>query len=349
MIEFWTAALAIALLLYVVLDGFDLGVGMLMAAAPDEHRRRQMLSAIAPVWDGNETWLVVTASILFGVFPLVYATLLSAFYLPLYIMLAGLILRGVSFEFRQKSIRRKRFWDACFILGSFVATFVQGMTVGALVAGLPITNGYYAGGAFGWVSPFAFLCGLGLCLGYAMLGAGWLVCKTEADIQAMAFRILPKLLVGVLAFLAVAFVAALGLQLRVMERWLERPTLAAFPLIGLVATCAMFRAVGRRQERTPFVCGLLIFLAAFGTLAVSFYPYMVPFTITITIADAAAPRSSQAFLFWGAGVVVLPITLVYTLVVYFVFKGKVEMGAGYSNDGSDRPPAETRARIGNPS
>lgn len=201
-------------------------------------------------------------------------------------------------------------------------------------------------GAFGWVSPFVFLCGLGLCLGYAMLGAGWLVCKAEADIQAMAFRILPKLLVGMLAFLVVAFVAALGLQVRVMERWLERPILAAFPLIGLVATCAMFRAVGRRQQLTPFVCGLLIFLAALGTSAVSFYPYMVPFTITI--AAAAAPRSSQAFLFWGAGVVVLPITLVYTLVVYFVFKRKVEIGAGFSNDGSDRPPVVTRARNGNP-
>ena len=341
MIEFWTAALAIALLLYVLLDGFDLGVGMLLALAPDERHRRQMLSAIAPVWDGNETWLVVTASILFGVFPLVYATLLSAFYLPLFIMLAGLILRGVSFEFREKSILRKRFWDACFMLGSLVATFIQGMTAGALVAGLPIAGGHYTGGTFGWFSPFALLCGLGLCLGYAMLGAGWLICKTEGDLQAMAFRLLPKLLVGVLVFLAMAFAAALYLQLRVMERWLDRPILAVFPLIGLAATWEMFRAARRRHERTPFLSGLIIFSAAFATLAVSFYPYMIPFSITI--ADAAAPRSSQAFLFWGAGLVVMPITLVYTLVVYFVFKRKVDPAAGYPTAG---PSGETQAKLG---
>jgi cytochrome d ubiquinol oxidase subunit II len=294
-----------------------------------------MLAAIAPVWDGNETWLVITASILFGVFPLVYATLLSALYLPLFVMLAGLILRGVSFEFREKSVRRRRFWDWCFILGSFVATFIQGMAVGALVTGLPMVDGKYTGGAFGWYSPFALLCGLGLCLGYAMLGAGWLVCKTEGDIQTIAFRLLPRLLGGVLLFLAVAFVAALGLQLRVMERWLEQPMLGIFPLIGVASAWAMFRAVRRRQERTPFLCGLLIFAAAFGTLAISFYPYMVPFTITI--AEAAAPRASQAFLFWGAGLVVLPITVVYTLVVYFVLKGKVEPGPGYSSESPVEP------------
>jgi cytochrome d ubiquinol oxidase subunit II len=339
MIEFWTAALALALMLYVVLDGFDLGVGMLLALAPGERHRRQMLAAISPVWDGNETWLVVTASILFGIFPLVYATLMSAFYLPLFLMLAGLILRGVSFEFREKSIRRKRFWDGCFILGSFVASSIQGTTVGALVVGLPIADGQYSGGAFGWYSPFAVLCGLGLCLGYAMLGAGWLVCKTEGEIQAMAFRLLPILLGGVLLFLGVAFVAALSLQLRVMERWLDRPALLIFPLIGAVATWAMFRSIRHRQERTPFVGGLIIFAAAFGTLAASFYPYMVPFSITI--AEAAAPRSSQAFLFWGAGLVVLPITVIYTLVVYFVFKGKVESGDGNSNENSKGSPYKT--------
>ncbi|CAN7701788.1 cytochrome d ubiquinol oxidase subunit II (plasmid) [Aminobacter sp. NyZ550] len=343
MIEFWTVALALTLILYVVLDGLDLGVGMLLALAPDERHRRQMLAAIAPVWDGNETWLIVTASILFGIFPLVYASLLSAFYLPLFLMLAGLILRGISFEFREKSIRRKRFWDGCFIFGSLVATFIQGMTVGALVTGLPIADGQYTGGAFGWYSPFALFCGLGLCLGYAMLGAGWLVCKTEGDIQTMAFRLLPRLLGGVLLFLTVAFVAALGLQLRVMERWLDRPALVIFPMIGVAATWAMFRAVRHRQERTPFLCGLVIFAAAFGTLAVSFYPYMVPFSITI--AEAAAPRSSQAFLFWGAGLVVLPITLVYTLVIYFLFKGKVDPEADYSSWSSVDPSNETEETI----
>jgi cytochrome d ubiquinol oxidase subunit II len=330
MTEFWTAALALTLILYVTLDGFDLGVGMLLALAPDQRSRSQMLASIAPVWDGNETWLVLTASILFGVFPLVYATLLSAFYLPLFVMLAGLILRGVSFEFRAKSVSAKGFWDACFILGSLVATFIQGVTVGALVVGLPIEGGQYVGGAFGWYSPFALLCGAGLCLGYSMLGAGWLICKTEGDIQAMAFDVLPKLLASLLFFLASAFIAALGLHLRVMERWLERPALAAFPLIGLVAAWVMFTSTRHRRHRTPFLCGLIIFAAAFATLAVSFYPYMVPFSITIT--EAAAPHSSQAFLFWGAGLVVFPITLIYTLLVYFVFRGKVSTDANYSHE-----------------
>jgi len=321
MIEFWTGALALTIFLYVLLDGFDLGVGMLLALAPDEKRRRDMLAAIAPVWDGNETWLVLNAAILFGIFPLVYATLLSAFYLPLVVMLTGLILRGVSFEFRKNSIRSRRLWDFCFILGSLVAAFIQGMTVGALVKGLPIVDGSYVGGVFGWFSPFALLCGIGLCLGYALLGAGWLAYKTRGDVQVLAFRLLPQLLAGVLAFLVAAFTAALFLHLRVMDRWLEQPILFVFPLIGALACWVMVGAIWRRREFAPFLCGVTIFAAAFGTLAVSFYPYMIPFSITI--AEAAAPRSSQTFLFWGAGLVVLPVTLAYTLVVYFLFRGKV--------------------------
>lgn len=327
MLEFWTAALALTLMLYVVLDGFDLGVGMLLPLAPDEKGRRQMLAAIAPVWDGNETWLVVTASILFGVFPLVYATLLSAFYLPLVVMLAALILRGVSFEFREKSLHRKWLWDWSFILGSAVAAFIQGAAVGALVTGLPITDGRYVGGAFGWCSPFALLCGLGLCLGYAMLGAGWLTRKMAGDIQVLAFRLLPWLLAAVMVFLLVAFAYALKLELRMMQRWLDRPLLLIFPLIGAAAAWELESSARRRRELVPFLWGLVIFATAFATLAVSFYPYMVPYSITI--AEAAAPRSSQEFLFWGAGLIVLPITVVYTLVVYFIFRGKTETNNDY--------------------
>lgn len=327
MIEFWTAALALTLMLYVVLDGFDLGVGMLLALAPDEKSRRQMLAAIAPVWDGNETWLVVTASILFGVFPLVYATLLSAFYLPLIVMLAALILRGVSFEFRGKSLHRKWFWDWCFILGSTVAAFLQGAAIGALVSSLPISDGRYVGGAFGWCSPFALLCGLGLCLGYALLGAGWLTRKTAGDIQALAFRLLPWTLVGVVVFLVIAFAYAVALEPRVMERWIDHPVLLIFPLIGAAAAWGLNSSVRRRRELVPFLWGLVIFASAFATLAGSFYPYMVPYSITIT--EAAAPRSSQEFLFWGGGLVVLPLTVLYTLIVYFVFRGKAETDNDY--------------------
>src|ERR1700752_2255497 len=171
MVMFWVSLLAISILLYVLLDGVDLGVGLLFGLAKGEARRGVMLSAVAPIWDGNETWLVVTAVILWGAFPLVYATLLSAFYLPLIFMLAGLILRGVAFEFRYKTQRLGWFWDWSFVGGSLIATFMQGMTVGALVEGLQFTNGEYSGGTVGWLTPFAVLWGIGLCVGYALLGA----------------------------------------------------------------------------------------------------------------------------------------------------------------------------------
>ena len=168
MIMFWVAVLAISVLLYVLLDGFDLGVGILFGMTRDKEQRGAMLRAVSPVWDGNETWLVVTGVVLWGPFPLVYATLLSAFYLPLLLMLAGLILRGVTFEFRARAQGSRWVWDIAFAGGSLIATFIQGLTVGALVEGLPITEGHYSGGDFGWISPFALLCGVGLCLGYRL-------------------------------------------------------------------------------------------------------------------------------------------------------------------------------------
>ena len=177
MVMFWVAVLAISILLYVLLDGFDLGIGMLFGVTRDEAERRSMMTAVAPVWDGNETWLVVAGVVLWGAFPVVYATLFSAFYLPLLLMLAGLILRGVAFEFRYKAERMRWVWSAGFAGGSLVAAFMQGLMVGALVEGLPISNGHYTGGEFGWLSPFALICGVGLCLGYALLGACWLVKK----------------------------------------------------------------------------------------------------------------------------------------------------------------------------
>jgi cytochrome d ubiquinol oxidase subunit II len=275
----------------------------------------------------RRTWLVIAASILFGAFPLVYATLLSAFYLPLIVMLTALILRGVAFEFRYKSGRLRILWDIGFAAGSLVAGFIQGAAVGALVEGLAIQDGRYVGSAMGWLSPFALLCGVGLCLGYALLGAGWLTYKTAADVQTLAFRLLPRLTLAVLGFLAVAFVSALALDLPVMHRWLDEPVLALFPLIGVVACAILYIAIRRRQGLVPFLCGVAIFAAAFATLAVSFYPYMVPFSITII--DAASPAESLSFMFWGAGIFVLPITLIYTFVVYFVFKGKVDPTAEY--------------------
>jgi cytochrome bd ubiquinol oxidase subunit II len=321
MITFWTGALALTIFLYVTLDGFDLGVGMLMPLARDETQRRGMLAAIAPVWDGNETWLVLNGTILFAVFPLTYSTLLSAFYLPLIFMLGALIFRGVAFEFRGKSEWTRRFWDGGFVVGSYVATFIQGAAVGALVRGLPMDGERYVGGAFGWLSPFVVLCGVSLCVGYALLGAGWLIYKSPPDVRDLGFRLMPRLLIVLACFLALLFVLALLQQLPVMRRWIERPFLFACPLAGAIAFVRLLRALRNRRELEPFLWVVVIFGAAMATLCVSFYPYMIPFAITTS--QAAAPISSQAFMFWGAGVFILPLTLLYTLVIYFAFKGKV--------------------------
>jgi len=324
-ILFWAGMLAATTLLYVLLDGFDLGVGILFAFA-DEPNRRKMLGAISPVWDGNETWLVVTGTVLFGAFPAAYAALLSAFYLPLVLMLCALILRGVAFEFRYKSLGFRWFWDLGFAGGSFVATFIQGMTVGALVEGLPMKDGHYIGGTLGWFSPFAVLCGFGLVLGYSLLGASWLVGKCEGTIRERAYQLLPVLTVAVLAFLATAFVLAVTMHLNLMSRWFERPYLLIFPLIGAISSICLLKSTHWRNDMAPFRFSSLIFLAAFGTLACSFWPFMIPFALTVE--QAASPPASLNFIFWGAGLFVLPLTLIYTLVVYRLFRGKVA-DAGY--------------------
>jgi cytochrome bd ubiquinol oxidase subunit II len=318
---FWLAILAISILLYVLLDGFDLGIGILFGLTRDEARRHEMMSAVAPIWDGNETWLVVAGVVLWGAFPVVYATLFSAFYLPLLLMLAGLILRGVAFEYRYKTERMRWLWDAGFAGGSFVAAFIQGLTVGALVEGLPISNGNYTGGEFGWFSPFAVLCGIGLCLGYALLGDCWLVKKCEGDLRESAYRRIPYLSVGLLVFLVVVFAYALAENFQVISRWLERPYLFVFPAIAVIAALVAAASVRHRQDGVPFYMVALIFAAAFGTLAISFWPYMIPFSITVE--EAAAPHSSLAFMFWGEGLFVFPLMLLYTVISYTVFRGKV--------------------------
>ena len=318
---FWAAVLAVSTLLYVLLDGFDLGVGILSAGASSSVSRETMMGAITPIWDGNETWLVATGVVLWGAFPVVYATLLSAFYLPLLLMLAGLILRGVAFEFRHRTERWRWLWDASFAGGSLIAAFMQGLTVGALVEGLPVSDGRYVGGDFGWLSLFALLCGIGLCIGYALLGASWLVHKCDDEVRNHAYRLIPRLALALLMFLIAVFVFALAANLRVMDRWLERPYLLMFPAIGALAAKTLVTGVRRRRDGAPFRMVAIIFVAAFGTLAISFWPYMIPFSITI--GAAAAPQSSLAFMFWGAGLFVFPLMLLYTVLNYSVFKGKV--------------------------
>jgi cytochrome d ubiquinol oxidase subunit II len=322
MVIFWVSVLALSILLYALLDGFDLGVGILFGFTREQNRRRAMMSAIAPVWDGNETWLVVSGVVLWGAFPVVYATLFSALYLPLLLMLAGLILRGVAFEFRNKAQRMRWVWDAAFAGGSLVSAFMQGLMVGALVEGLPLSHGEYSGGEFGWLSPFAVLCGAGLCLGYSLLGACWLIRKSDGEPQAAAYRLIRPLSLGLLLVLIVVFIFALGENLRVMPRWLERPYLLVFPLIGIVASIVLAVSVRQRRAGPPFYMVAAIFAAAFGTFAITFWPYMIPFSITVD--QAAAPLASLVFMFWGAGLFVLPLMLIYTAISYRVFRGKVQ-------------------------
>ena len=321
MIMFWVSLLAVSVLLYLLLDGFDLGIGMLLGTTNSEDNRRAMLSAIGPVWDGNETWLVVTGVILWGAFPVVYATLVSAFYVPVIVMLLGLIVRGVSFEFRNGALGTRWLWDSCFIIGSFAASFMQGAMVGAMVHGLQFTDGRYSGGTFGWFSDFSVLCGAGLALGYALLGACWLVRKCDSEVRDVARRQIPILAAAVLAFLVVVFIHALSDNLPIMHRWIERPYLFAFPAIGAVAGMVLASSILHHNDYWPFYMVSLMFVAAFGTLALSFWPYMIPFAITIDAG--AAPPSTLTFMFWGEGLWVFPLMLLYTAVGYRVFRGKL--------------------------
>ena len=319
---YWVSALALSNLLYVLLDGFDLGVGILYGFARGEDRRTAMMSAVAPVWDGNETWLVVSGVILWGAFPVVYATLVSAFYLPVIFMLAGLILRGVAFEYRNKAIKSRPLWDAAFFGGSLVASFMQGLMVGALVEGLPMSHGEFSGGALAWLSPFAVLCGLALCFAYSLLGACWLIRKSQGDLQEAAYRFISRAAAGLALILILVFVYSLAEHLRVMSRWLERPYLFVFPVIGIAASIVLARSVRKHGDRAPFLMAALGFAAAFATFAITFWPYMIPFSVTVD--QAAAPHASLAFMFWGAGLFVLPLMLVYTAISYRVFRNKTE-------------------------
>lgn len=323
----WAGIVAFSILLYVVLDGFDLGIGILFGTTRHEPHRRQMMAAVAPLWDGNETWLVVIGTSLFAAFPVVYAIFLSALYLPVILLLIALIFRGVAFEFRYKSEGMRWVWDWGFFLGSLVAAFVQGAAIGAMVDQLPVENNQFVGSTFFWLTPFAICCGFGLILGYCLLGAGWLVLKTEGPLRAWAYRRVPWLLGAVLVFLAIAFVYALAQHLSVMDRWLDRPVLYIFPIIGALAAAGVWWGARVERDHMPFLMTVVIFLCAFGTMAVSFWPYMIPYTITIE--QAAAPTSSLAFLFWGAGLIVMPIILIYTATVYWIFRGKIHEVSGY--------------------
>jgi cytochrome bd ubiquinol oxidase subunit II len=316
---FWAAVIAFAIIVYVILDGFDLGVGVLFGVAENEARRDHMLATISPFWDGNETWLVVIGASLFAAFPMVYSVFLPAFYIPVLLMLLGLIFRGVAFEFRYRGA--KSFWDGAFCVGSVIAAFVQGAAVGAMIRGIPVKDGQFAGGAFDWLAPLPVLTGIGLVLGYALLGAGWIVLKSDGELREWARNHIPALALTLLVVLIVAFGAAFALRARIGADLSNRLWGLIFPGVALLAIAGILIGVRQRRDGMPFAMTVAFFVASFLTLAVLFWPYMIPYQVTV--ADAAAPEKSLSFLFWGAGVFVLPVIVIYTAVVYWAFRGKL--------------------------
>jgi cytochrome d ubiquinol oxidase subunit II len=318
---FWAGVLAFAILVYVILDGFDLGVGMLFGMTRDESHRVDMMNSIAPYWDGNETWLIVIGAGLFAAFPAVYAVFLGAFYIPVLLLLFGLIFRGIAFEFRYRTERLRWLWDWGFCFGSSVVAFVQGAAVGAMIEGIPVANGQYAGGTFGWLKPFPVLTGIGLVIGYTLLGAGWLVLKSEGELRDWARARIPWLAGAVLLLMVVSVALTLNHSAIAQSHWGERRWGVVFPVVGILALLGIVRSARTRYDAVPFAMTALFFLCAFLTLGVMFWPYLIPYTITV--ASAAAPEASLSFLFWGAGLCVLPVVAVYTLGIYWVFRGKV--------------------------
>ena len=316
---FWAAVIAGSIVVYVVLDGFDLGVGILFGFSRQEDHREQMLRSIMPFWDGNETWLIVVAASLFGAFPVVYAVFLPAFYLPALLLLFGLIFRGVSFEFREHGHSRK-LWEMGFFAGSVAVAFVQGAAVGAMIIGIPVTDGQYSGTSLEWLAPFPILCGIGLVVCYALLGAGWLVLKGQGDFQKWARAKVPKLALAAILILAAAFVVALLFRTTIVGGLAERRWGLVFPALALVSIVLAGRSSRWQGDHWPFLLTVLFILASFLTLAVMFWPYMIPYQVTV--ANAAAPEASLSFLFWGA-VFVLPVIALYSVGIYWVFRGKV--------------------------
>ncbi len=325
----WAGLIAFAVLAYVVLDGFDLGVGILFPLFPDERDRDVMTNSIAPVWDGNETWLVLGGGGLLAVFPLAYATVLPALYVPIILMLLGLIFRGVAFEFRFRTVRWRRVWDWGFAVGSLVASVMQGIALGALVQGIRIENRQYAGGWWDWLTPFSLLTGLAVVIGYALLGATWLNLKTGGELQKRSRRLAILAGAGTLGLIGVVSIWTPFLDAVYFQRWFSFPT-ALFsglvPLLLLITAWALWQGLTADKHLQPFLAALGIFVLCFAGIGISFYPYIVPGSLTIW--EAAAPDDSLGFLLVGAAVLV-PIILAYTGYAYWVFRGKIDPEEGY--------------------
>jgi len=325
----WAAIIAFGLFMYVALDGFDLGIGLIFPFFPDDEERNMMMHSVAPVWDGNETWLVLGGAALYAAFPVVYGVALSALYLPIVMMLVCLIFRGVSFEIRGKAKRTKHLWDLSFMVGSAGASFFQGIILGAYLQGIPVTNESFSGDSFFWLHPFSILTGLGLMATYALLGACWLVMKMDGDLQRRLYGLVTPLTVVLLVFIVGVSIWTPMISVQIAHRWFDSGLLSRLivvPFLVAIVALSMFIAIKHRREKTAFVLTLLLVLLGYIGLLVSVWPYAIPFTITLT--DAAAPRSSQIFTLVGT-VIIVPIILVYTTAGYWIFRGKVAQGAQY--------------------
>ncbi|GHC33192.1 cytochrome d ubiquinol oxidase subunit II [Aidingimonas halophila] len=323
----WAVIIAFGVMMYVLMDGFDLGLGILFPFAPDEQARDVMMNSVAPVWDGNETWLVLGGAGLLGAFPLVYSVFLPALYIGVFLMLAGLIFRGIAFEFRFKSHRSRHWWNRAFCWGSAVATFAQGAVVGTYIQGFETEGFAYVGGPLDWLTPFTVLTGIGMMIGYSLLGSTWLILKSEGHIQQWAYRVTPRLLAAVLViFLIISFWTPF-IDPAVWERWFGHLRwIWVLPMLALACMTLLIWSLRRRHEALPFLSTLGIFLFTYLGLVVSKWPVIVP--PDHTIWDAASAPESQLFLLIGV-LFVIPIVLVYTAWTYWVFRGKVRVGEGY--------------------
>ena len=325
----WAGLIGTAVMLYVVLDGFDLGIAILFPTTREEGERDQMMNSVAPFWDGNETWLVLGGGGLWVAFPQAYAIIMPAFYIPVILMLLALIFRGVAFEFRWVAKPHHRRWDLAFWLGSTMAAFSQGLILGGLIQGVTVVNGQFAGGPFDWLTPFTVMCGAGVVVGYALLGATWLVFKTEGPVAERARRQARTLLIGLLAFAALVSLWTPYAHPRIAERWFTPANLAwlwPFPVLTALCGYLAWRRLHGAHEFTPFALIIAIFLLCFLGLSISNFPYLVP--PGVTIWDAAAAPSSHIFVLIGV-VFLLPMILFYTAFVYWTFRGKVRADSGY--------------------
>jgi cytochrome d ubiquinol oxidase subunit II len=325
----WAFIIAFAVFVYVVMDGFDLGLGMLFPLFPKKEDRDVMMNSVAPVWDGNETWLVLGGGGLMAAFPLAYSVLMPALYTPMIVMLLGLVFRGVAFEFRWRSRRERNLWDIAFAGGSMLATLAQGVALGAILQGVNVNGRHYGGGWWDWLTPFSILTGFALVAGYGLLGATWLVMKTEGELRDHAYRLSWWLLFAMLGAIGVVSLATPFLDAEYARRWFAWPNIivtAPVPIAVAAVTVLLLRSLSAKQDYRPFFLSLTLFALSYAGLGISMWPYIVPRSITIW--QAAAPDNSLVFMSYGIAVLV-PTILAYTAWAYYVFRGKVSAGAGY--------------------